>query len=135
MSTRIKGKAVVFKLATTDYAADITSIVLENEEADSDVTTFADAAAGGAVDWKFTISAVQSTDTASLWSYLWENAGTTNVAYVYAPAGNATPSTTKPHYTGTVSLGPKPSIGGDADTTWTFEVEIKCDQEPTKVTA
>lgn len=133
-TTRIKGKSLVFKLATVDYSADITNIVLESEEADSDVTTFADAAAGGATDWYFRGEAIQSTDAASLWSYLWNSAGTQTVAYVYAPNGNAAPSVTKPHYTGTVSLGRKPSIGGDADSTWTFEFEIKCDAEPTKVT-
>lgn len=134
-TTRIKGKALVFKLATIDYAADVTDIVLEAEEADADVTTFADAAAGGATDWFFRGTAIQSTDTAALWNYLWNSSGTTAVAYVYAPNGNTTPSTTKPHYTGTVSLGRKPSIGGAADETWTFDFEIKCDQEPTKVTA
>lgn len=133
-TNRIKGRSLVFKLATVDYAADVTTISLEAEEADSDVTTFADAAAGGATDWYFRGEAVQSQDTASLHQYLWNNNGLATVAYVYAPNGNATPTTTKPHYTGTVTLGRKPSIGGDADSTWTFEFEIKCDQEPTKVT-
>lgn len=134
MSTRIKGKGLVFKLATVDYSADVTNIVLESEEADADVTTFADAAAGGATDWYFRGEAVQSTDAASLWSYLWTSAGEQNVAFLYAPHGNAIASVTKPHYTGTVTLGRKPSIGGDADSTWTFEFEIKLDAEPAKVT-
>ncbi|TNM61533.1 hypothetical protein FHN55_17035 [Streptomyces sp. NP160] len=136
-NARIKGKALVFKLANTDYSQDLTTLTLESEEADADVTTFADAAAGGATDWYFRGEAVQSTDaaTSSLHTYLWANAGATNIAFVYGPHGNATPTVTKPHYTGTVSLGRKPSIGGDADTTWTYEIEIKLDAEPTKVTA
>ena len=134
-NTRIKGKAAIFKLATTDYAADITTITLNNEDADSDVTTFADAAAGGAIDWFFEGTAIQSTDTAALWKYLWTNSGTTSVAYVFAPHGNATPSTTKPHYTGTVDIGPKPAIGGDADSTFTFEFRLDCNEEPTQLTA
>ena len=134
MTTRIKGKALVFKLETVDYSADITDIVLESEEADSGVVTFGDAAAGGATDWFFRGTAVAGTDT-GFWKYLWSDSGTVNVAYVYAPNGNTTPTTDKPHYTGTVSLGRKPSIGGAADEEWTFDFEIKCDQTPTEVTA
>lgn len=134
MSTRIKGKSAIFEVDGVDYAGDITSIVLENEAADADVTTFADAAAGGAVEWKFSITAVQSTDTGSLWNYLWTAAGDTDVPFTYGPQGNETPSTAKPHFTGTLDLGPKPSIGGDADATWTFDVELKVNGEPTRVT-
>ena len=133
VSTRIKGRAAIFKLAATDYAQDCTSIILENESGKADVVTFADAAAGGAVTWKFTVKAIQATDTTALWNYLWGAAGATAVAYLFAPQGNAVASATKPHYSGTCSIGPKPPIGGDADTTFTFDVEITCDAEPVKV--
>lgn len=130
MATRIKGKGALFTLGATDFGPECTSIVLENEDADADVTTFADAAAGGAKQWFFTISAVQSTDATSLWRYLWDNAGDLDVAFVYAPHGNAVVTASLPHYTGTVDLPAKPSIGGDADTTYTFEVRIDVNGEP-----
>lgn len=133
-STRNLGKGLVFKLATIDYSGDITELALEVEEADADVTTFADAAAGGATDYWFRGTAVQSGDTASLHQYLWGANGTSGVAYVYAPFGNATPSATKPHYTGTVAFGRKPNIGGAADETQTFDFEFKTEQAPLKVT-
>jgi hypothetical protein len=136
MSTRIKGSALKLTIGTTDYWADITSAVLENEEAAAGVTTFADAAAGGARQYYFTISAIQSTDTSSFWSYIWDNTGDI-VDYVFAPHGNTTPSTSQPHFEGTVKIPVKPVIGGDAGTTneYTFEVRMDCQEEPTKVTA
>jgi hypothetical protein len=136
MSTRIKGSALKLTIGTTDYWADITSAVLENEEAAAGVTTFADAAAGGARQYYFTISPIQSTDSTSFWNYLWDNTGDI-VDYVYAPHGNTTPSTSQPHFEGTVKIPPKPFVGGDAGTTneFTFEVRMDCQEEPTKVTA
>ena len=137
MTTRITGKqGLIFKLAATDYAADVTTISLSNEDSDSDVVTFADAAAGGTKQWFFEGEAVAGTDsTGALWRYLWGATGTATVAYVYAPNGNATPSVAKPHFTGTATIGAKPPIGGDAGSTWTFEFRIDCNAEPTLLTA
>lgn len=132
MSTRIKGKSLTLTIGGTDYAADATNIVLENEDADNDVTTFADAAAGGAKQWFFTMTAVQSTDADSLWRYLWDSTGD-EVAYVFAPHGNEVASATQPHFTGTVVVGAKPSVGGEAGSTFTFEVRLDCKEEPTLV--
>lgn len=132
MSTRIKGKSLTLTIGAKDYAADATNIVLENEDADNDVTTFADAAAGGSKQWFFTMTAVQSTDADSLWRFLWDSTGD-EVAYVFAPHGNTTPSATQPHFTGNVTVGAKPSIGGDANSTFTFEVRLDCKEEPTLV--
>lgn len=133
MSTRIKGKSLSFKLGSTEYMADATNIVLQNEEADGDVTTFADAAAGGSVQWFFEMEAIQSTDAESLWRFLWDSTGD-EVAYVFAPHGNTTASATQPHFTGNVTVGPKPAVGGEANETFTFEVRLDCTAEPTLVT-
>jgi len=132
-STRIKGKAGLFKLAGTDYSIDCTSILLTSEDADNDTVTFCEVGTGGKT-WKFEVEAIQSTAAGSLWNYLWTSAGTLNVAYIYAPHGNATASTTQPHFTGNVDLPGKPDIGGEADTTYTFSIEIPCTAEPTRVT-
>lgn len=134
MSTRIKGKSLSLKVDGTEYMADVSEVMLNNEEADGDVTTFADAAAGGAVQWFFEGSAIQSTDTASFWSYLWDNTGD-EVAYVFAPHGNATASSTQPHFTGSVKVGSKPPVGGTANETFTFDYRLDCTGEPTKVTS
>jgi len=134
MSTRIKGKSLSLKVDSTEYMADVSEVTLQNEEADGDVTTFADAAAGGAVQWFFEGSAVQSTDTTSFWSYLWDNTGE-EVTYVFAPHGNATASSTQPHFTGSVKVGSKPPVGGTANETFTFDFRLDCTAEPTKVTS
>ena len=136
-STRIKGVALTLKIGTpsVDYAPDVTACTITNEAADGDVTTFADAAAGGARKYLMNITAIQSTDAASLWSYIWEHSGDT-VAYVYAPHGNETASVSQPHFAGQVKIGPKPSIGGvaGASNTYTFETSWECTDEPTMVT-
>ncbi len=132
MSTRIKGTGLLLEIDGVDYYADCTSVVLENEDAAAGVTTFADAAAGGSKQWFFTITAIQSTDTASFWRSIWSNTGDI-VNYVYAPHGNATASSSQPHFTGTVKIPAKPSIGGEAgtNTEYTFELRMDCQEEPT----
>lgn len=138
-STRIKGNALKLTLAGTDYYADCTSVVLENEEASTNTVTFADAAAGGSWQWYFTIEAVQSYDSTSFWKKMWDIAGsTTNVAYVFNPWGVSTPTTTKPNFTGNVRLTKNPpSIGGAASATdtYNFTIRLDCQETPTIVTA
>ena len=124
-STRIRGRQLSLKLGTPtkDYFADTTSVVLDNEEADADVVTFADAAEpGGARQSFLTISAIQSTDPTSLWSYLWEHTGE-EVGFTYAPHGNEVPTAAQPHFIGVCTIGPRPALGGEAgrSTTYTFE--------------
>lgn len=125
-STRIRGRQLALKLGTTpvtDYWADTTSVTLENEEADSDVVTFHDAAEpGGAMAEFLNISGVQSTDADSLWTYLWDNPGI-EVPFTYAPHGNPVATAAQPHFLGTCTTGPRPVLGGEAgrDTTYVFE--------------
>lgn len=137
-SRRIRGnKKPVLTLGTpgTDQSADIISWSIENEEADSDVVTFEDAASGGARQFFLRGSAIQSTDTTAFWRYVWENTGEAEVPYTIAPHGNTAPSATEPHFVGTLTIGPKPTIGGEASTSTTsafsFEFEFEIDGEPT----
>lgn len=138
MSTRIKGRQLMLSIGTppVEVWADTTSVVLDREEADDDVVTFADAAAGDVQQEYIEIAGIQSTDPTSLWAYCWDNSGQ-DVAFTYAPHGNATPSTTQPHFVGTCTIGPKPTIGGEAGRTTTFTFETRWDVvgTVTKVTA
>lgn len=133
-SARIKGVALTLKIGSpgTDYKCDVTACTITNEEADSDVETFCDAAEGGARDFKMNITGIQSTDATSLWSYVWDNTGET-VAYTYAPHGNAVATAAQPHFIGTVVIGPAPEIGGEAGkgNTFTFETVWDCTGKPT----
>lgn len=134
MSNRIHGTKLMLRLGTParDHWADITSWNLYNEEADSDVTTFADAAGGGARQWKLDLSAIQSTDTESFWSYVWANSGET-VVFAVAPHGNSTATAAQPHFTGSLKIGPQPNIGGEAGTgAFTFDSTHEVQGTPTK---
>jgi hypothetical protein len=124
-SPRIKGRQLSLKIGTpsVDYWADATSVVMDNEELDADTVTFEDAAEpGGARQYFFNITATQSTATASLWRKIWESTGE-EVPFTYAVHGNAVPTVEQPHMIGTVKIGPRPSLGGEAgrDVTYTFE--------------
>lgn len=123
-STKITGKAkLTLKLGTpaVDHYADITSYLITSEEADSDVITFADAENGGGRQELLNFTAIQSLATGSFWRTVWDKTGTT-VAFTVAPYGNATPSATQPHFVGTVVIGQRPDLGGEAgDSTFTFE--------------
>lgn len=131
-STRIKGNKLALTLGSpgTDYWADITEYDLYSEEADTDVTTFADASEGGARQYKLKVIAIQSTDADSFWRMVWDSSGT-DVAFTLAPHGNATASATQPHFIGTVTVGPKPNVGGAAGPgAFTFEVDWDVVGEP-----
>jgi len=120
-STRIKANALLLSIDGTDYYADFSSVVLQSEDASTDVTTFYDAALGGRRDFYFTVSGVQSTEATSFWRSMWDNAGD-EVAFIYAPNGNATASASEPHFTGTVRLPPQGALqlGGEASADGTF---------------
>jgi len=140
-STRIKGKGLVFKLekagTPTEFACDATSVVLLNEEGtgtEEDVVTFCDAAEGNTVSWFFDVEAITSTDATSFWSFVWDQSGD-EVDFIFAPHGNATASTSQPHFTGSLNIGPKPQIGGTANTTFVFTKRFNVTGEPLKVTA
>jgi len=137
-SPRIRGnKQPVLTLGSpgAEYSADIISWTIENEEADSDVITFEDAASGGSRQFYLRGSAIQSTATAAFWRYVWENSGQAEVPYTIAPHGNAEASESEPHFVGTLTIGPKPTIGGEASTStssaFTFDFEFEIDGVPT----
>ncbi|SDQ11116.1 IPT/TIG domain-containing protein [Microbacterium sp. cf332] len=125
-STRIKGSALALSFGGTDFWADATSVVLDNEEASSDVTTFADAAEGGARLEYFTVGAIQSTATGSFWSYVRENVGR-EVAFRYAVHGNAVATADQPHVTGVVKILTAPPLGGEAGATTEYTFETRLD--------
>lgn len=133
-STRIKGKYLLLNLGSpgTDYKCDVTSWTLQPGDPDTDTVTFCNP--DGETPWTLALTFLQSTDSESLWTYIWENSGQ-EVAFTAAPWGNAEPSDDQPHFVGTVKIGPKPSIGGEAGSsnTFTSEVEWEVIGEPSKV--
>ena len=122
---RIKGNALTVTIDSVEYKTHLTSIRLEQAEADSKFVTFADAAAGGSYEWTMSGSASQDDATDSFWNMVWDNTGT-EVPFVLVRNGNAVATATQPHFTGTVKIGAKPAIGGDAgEDVWSFDFEWK----------
>lgn len=122
-----KGKGLSLTINGTEYNMDIKSATLTSE--DKEVITFADMSTG-ARKWTLTVTAMQDVANGSLWRYVWDNAGTEDVAFVLKPHGNATESDTQPHITGTVTIPHKPDFTAEATTAAEVEVAFEVDGEP-----
>lgn len=128
------GGQLSITIATVEYNMELTDLVLDNEEADNKDATFADIGAGGALQWFITFTANADYGNATIWDYVWTNAGTTGVAFLYKPYGGLA-TTAHPHFSGTLKVGAKPGqIGGTAGETFKFEHRFDVIGTPTKVT-
>lgn len=132
MVTRIRGKALGLKIDGTDYWKEMSKVDLYHEEAQADVTTFEDAAKGGATDWKIDITALTATDQDAFWSMLWALTPGTEVPYMVSPHGNEDPTADKPHFIGTLIAGKKPRLTLNANTTSTFDYTFELAGEPVR---
>jgi hypothetical protein len=123
-STRIKAQNIAFKIGTEDYACDATSVNLELGDAPGDVRTFCEVSVGK--QWTLTLEGITSGAADSLYRILWDNYGT-EVAFTIAPHGNASPTTSQPHYKGTVIFSELPPLALTAGETATFSVALEVD--------
>ena len=106
-STRIKATNINFLIGTVEYNCDTNLVELTLGDAPGDVQTFCEVRTGGL--WSLQLDGITSGDSASLYRLLWANYGT-EVAFTIKPNGNATASTTQPHYTGTVIFDQLPPL-------------------------
>lgn len=133
-------RTLVVTVGGTDYTSQVSKAVVTSGESDSDFTTFADAAAGGARAYNFEFTAVQDMVASTLWDLIWTGAGTT-VACLIKPYGNASASASQPHYSfnAVVSEPDGDFIGGEADSSTTARMTVECSwaltAKPTKVVA
>jgi hypothetical protein len=116
MVNRVKANSITITVDGDDYTADLSSIMLQSEEASSDVTTFADAALGGSSDWYIEMSGVTSTDVGSFFVTCWNNPGD-EVPFVLTSS-----SPTASDFTGTLRIPAQGRLpfGGDASADGTF---------------
>lgn len=121
-STRIKATNIVFKINTTDYACDTNGVELTIADAPGDVQTFCEVRPGA--EWTLKLDGITSGDSASLYQLLFANFGT-EVAFTVAPNGNASPSTSQPHYTGTVIFNELPPLTLTSNEVSKFSVSLK----------
>lgn len=119
---------------------EVSNIRFTSGEADADFVTFADAAAGGAKEYRLQGTAVQDMVADTLWDLMFTTPGT-EVDVVIAPYGNAVASPTQPHLTATCVVEEPEGdlLGGDADKSttarMTWEINWPCLAKPVKVTA
>ena len=120
--------------------AEVSVAVVRSAASDSDFTTFEQASSGGGRDYVLAITMAQDAAAGSLWSEVWDNAGT-EIPVTLMPYGNAVPSPAEPHFetTATIVEPDGDLLGGEADSSnsarFTIEVEWPLDATPTKVTA
>lgn len=122
MAEKYNGKDLTFTVDGTEFNADGTSVVMDSEDADTESTTFADLADGTPQQWFFQLNTLQDFGADTFWRMLWDNAGS-ELAFVYKPKGGPV-GPTKPEFTGTCKVPRKPSVGGDAGSTWTSDVRL-----------
>lgn len=123
-STRIKAHDIVFKIGSTDYACDATMVDLVLDDAPGDVQTFCEQRVGG--QWALTLEGITSGDATSLYRVLWANFGTTGT-FIIAPNGNATATSSQPHYEGTVKFNQLPPLSLNTNETVKFSVTLEVD--------
>jgi len=70
------------------------------------------------------LEGITSGDATSLYRVLWANFGTT-ATFVIAPNGNATASTSEPHYSGVVKFNEIPPLSLNSNETSTFSVTLR----------
>jgi hypothetical protein len=116
MVNRVKANSITITVDGDDYSADLSSIMLQSEEAATDVTTFADATAGGSSDWFIEMSGITSTDLASFWRTCWLHAGE-EVEFVLTSSSPLAST-----FTGDLRIPAKGRLpfGGDASADGTF---------------
>lgn len=121
-----------------EWTAQCTAARITTAAADSSLTTFADAATGGARAYSLTFTGVSDYQASSLWDEIFSHAGST-VAYILAPYGVAA-SATAPTFTGNVTIQENDGdfIGGDANAStssfFTFDAVWPCTAKPTRTT-
>ena len=121
-STRIKAQNILFKFGATDYACDANAVVLELGDAPGDVQTFCEVRVGG--EWSLQLDGITSGDSTSLYQVLWANFGST-AQFTIAPNGNASPSSSQPHYKGTVVFNQLPPLNLTSNEVAQFSVTLR----------
>jgi hypothetical protein len=124
------------KVGSTFYENSVSNVRLLADEKESDFITFAEAASGGAREYKLALTMKQDTDATSLWYYVWASSGTTVAVEVWPNGQNSvtpnTPTAVFPKFSGSVVISEPDGdlLGGEADksatsfftaeTEWTF---------------
>lgn len=121
-----------------EVSPSVSNVRITSAATESDFTSFADAAAGGARDYALVLTLKQDAAAGSLWSQVWDNAGD-DVPITVMPYGNAAPSADEPHFTATATVTEPDGdiLGGEANSSnsarMTIEVTWPLTAKPTRV--
>lgn len=121
-----------------EYTAAVSNCRVTSAESDSDFVSFADAAAGGARDYKLEGTAAQDPAADSFWDIVYTQGGA-DLDVTIMPEGNAVPSVTQPHFTTTITVSEPDGdlLGGEANAStsakFTFDFAFSCTR-PVRVT-
>ena len=126
-STRIKAQNIIFKIGSTDYACDANMVELTLDDAPGDIQTFCETRVGG--QWALQLDGIMSGDAGSLYRVLWDNFGT-EVAFTVAPNGNASATSSEPHYEGTAVFNQLPPLSLMSNETAKFSVTLEVKNTP-----
>lgn len=111
---------------STDYTAQCSAVTVESAESDSDFTSFADAAGGGARDYVLNFTAVQDAATGTLWDEIYSNTGD-EVEVILKPYGNEVATEAQKHFmvTATITEPDGVLLGGEADASTSAKMTVE----------
>ena len=124
---RLKGKSIVFKVGTTEFAGSVKSVVFKSAVGEMGFGDYADS-----LDYTCEVTGFQDFAAASLWTTLFTTPGA-SINLLFAPHGNAVASASQPHFTATGYAESIPDFGGAAGEYFTYDLTIKLDSKPVKV--
>lgn len=126
---RIKGKSIIFEVGGTEYAGSVSNVTFSSAVGTLGFGDYEDS-----LDFTCAVTGFQDVQAVSLWSTLFDNPGAT-LTITYAPHGNATATSTQPHFTATGYAETVPDLGGAAGEYFVYDLNIILDGKPTRVTA
>lgn len=136
----LAGNKLTLEIDGEEYAPEVFSAIIKSAKGDDKNVTFGEAASGGGRDYVLNIKLTQDMAATSLWTYIWENGGS-EVDFTVRPYGNAVPTVSQKHMTGTATVSEPDGdiLGGDANPDpnerWQIEVEWKCVGRPVPISA
>ena len=123
---RLKGKSIIFKVGGTDYAGLVSSVTFSSAVGTLGFGDYTDS-----LDYTCQVTGFQDYAASSLWMTLFDTPGA-SLSLIYAPHGNATASTSQPHFTATGYCETLPLLGGAAGEFYTYDLNIILDGKPVK---
>lgn len=126
---RIKGKSIIFEVDGTEYAGSVSNVTFSSAVGTLGFGDYTDS-----LDFTCAVTGFQDVQAVSLWSELFDNPGA-QITITYAPHGNATATSTQPHFTATGYAETVPDLGGAAGEYFVYDLNIILDGKPTRVTA